>query len=156
MADEIVVMRGGEIMQIGSPDQVYDMPANVFVADFIGAPPINLLRAKIDGTEGVPAVRFGGTLLPLLPDLPARLGQDVVYGVRPTDVAVDPEGPIAGSVLLAETTGTETLLHVDLEHHELRVVVPGRRRLAPGEAVRLSIDPARVHVFDAATEKRIG
>ena len=156
MADEIVVMRGGEIMQIGTPDEVYDRPANVFVADFIGSPPINLLRAKIDGHEGAPAVRFGASRLPLPVDTRARLGQDVVYGVRPTDVALDPEGPIAGSVLLAETTGTETLLHVDLEHHELRVVSPGRRRLSPGEPVRLSIDAARVHVFDAANERRIG
>ena len=155
MADEIVVMRGGEIMQMGSPDDVYDRPANLFVADFIGAPPINLVRGRL-GAEDVPGVRLGEALLPAPANLSAPRGAEVVYGVRPVDVALDPSGAIEGEVLMAETTGSETLLHVEVGGQELRVVVPERRRLRAGERVRLSIDPGKAHLFDAATEARIG
>ena len=156
MADEIVVMRGGEIMQMGSPDDVYDRPANLFVADFIGAPPINLVRGRLDGEGGAPGVRQGEALLPAPEGLAARRGAEVVYGVRPVDLALDPAGAIEGAVLMAETTGSETLLHVEVGGQELRVVIPERRRLRAGERVRLAIDPAKAHLFDAATEARIG
>ena len=149
MADEIVVMRGGEIMQMGSPDDVYDRPANRFVADFIGSPSINLL----DGTLENGGVSFKGTPLPA-PKVEAR-GRDVVYGVRPVDIGLAEDGAVVGRVLMAETTGAETLLHVDLEGEELRVVIPERRRLREGEEVRLSIDPANVHLFDPKTEARL-
>ncbi|MEO1103983.1 MAG: ATP-binding cassette domain-containing protein, partial [Pseudomonadota bacterium] len=85
MADEIVVMRGGEIMQKGTPDEVYDTPANLFVADFIGSPAINLLRGKTEGAGGAPTVRFGGTTLPV-GAIETTPGRDVVYGVRPVDI----------------------------------------------------------------------
>ncbi|MEM9220969.1 MAG: ABC transporter ATP-binding protein [Pseudomonadota bacterium] len=153
MADEIVVMRGGEIMQKGSPDEVYDQPANLFVADFIGSPAINLLHGKTEGGEAA-TVRVGTTQLPVA-DIAAGPGRDVVYGVRPVDIALAEDGPVKGEVLLAETTGSETLLHVDLEGEELRVVLPERRRLSRGETVHLSIDPSKVHVFDAASEDRL-
>ncbi|MEM7693652.1 MAG: ABC transporter ATP-binding protein [Pseudomonadota bacterium] len=153
MADEIVIMRAGEIMQKGSPDEVYDRPANLFVADFIGSPAINLLKGKAEGANGSAAVRFGGQLLPA-PGAGAP-GQELVYGVRPVDIALTDDGPVTGEVLMAETTGSETLLHVDLAGEELRVVLPERRRLKEGETVRLSIDPGKVHLFDPATEARL-
>jgi multiple sugar transport system ATP-binding protein len=152
MGDEVVVMRGGEIMQMGSPDDVYDRPANLFVADFIGSPPINLLAGEAEGA----GLRFGGALLPL--PAPAPPGRPLVYGMRPVDVrlaAPDAPASVPGRVLLAETTGAETLVHVDLEGEEIRVVVPERRRLRPGEPVGLLLDPARAHLFDAGTEARI-
>ncbi|GAB5373611.1 MAG: ABC transporter ATP-binding protein [Acuticoccus sp.] len=153
MADEIVVMRGGEIMQKGSPDDVYDRPANLFVADFIGSPAINLVRGTADGGEGTAGVRFGSALMPA-PGV-AAAGTEVVYGIRPVDIGLAADGPVKGSVLMAETTGAETLLHVDLEGQELRVVLPERRRFQNGETVALDIDPAKVHLFDTATEARI-
>ncbi|XWN29643.1 MAG: ABC transporter ATP-binding protein [Devosia sp.] len=153
MADEIVVMRGGEIMQMGTPDDVYDRPASVFVADFIGAPSINLLPGALEAADG-PKVRFRGALLPA-PDTGAAAGADVVYGIRPVDIVLAEDGPLAGEVLLAETTGAETLLHVDLEGEELRVVIPERRRLKVGEKVQMTIDPTKAHLFDAKTEMRL-
>ncbi|MEM0907335.1 MAG: ABC transporter ATP-binding protein [Pseudomonadota bacterium] len=154
MADEIVVMRGGEIMQKGSPDDVYDRPANLFVADFIGSPAINLLKGKMEAADGTPGVRFGNTLLPA-PETAAGRGADVVFGVRPVDIALGDDGPVKGEVLMAETTGAETLLHVDLEGEELRVVLPERRRPKHGEVVHLSINPANVHLFDANSQARL-
>ncbi len=154
MADEIVVMRGGEIMQKGSPDDVYDRPANLFVADFIGSPAINLLRGKAEGAGGAPGVRFNNAVLPA-PESSAATGDDLVYGVRPVDIGIAEDGPVKGVVLMAETTGAETLLHVDLEGQELRVVLPERRRFKNGETVSLAIDTANVHLFDPGTEARI-
>jgi len=154
MADEIVVMRGGEIMQMGSPDEVYDRPANLFVADFIGSPAINLLRGRVDGDGGAPAVRFRGARLPA-PASRAAPDTDIVYGVRPVDIGLCEAGPVSGAVLMAETTGAETLLHVDLEGEELRIILPERRRFRQGETVHLRIDPSNVHLFDAASETRI-
>ena len=154
MADEIVIMRGGEIMQMGSPDDVYDRPANLFVADFIGSPAINLFNGKMAGSDGAPGVAFRGTVLPA-PASGAAVGQDVVYGIRPVDISLADDGPIRGKVLLAETTGAETLLHVDLEGEELRIVLPERRRFKQEDTVHLKIDPANAHLFDKATEARL-
>ena len=153
MADLIVVMRGGEIMQMGAPDEVYDRPANLFVADFIGSPAINLLPGTMEAGDGAPGVRFRGALLPA-PEAAAEPGRKVVYGLRPVDIGLAETG-VPGKILLAETTGAETLLHVDLEGEELRVVLPERRRFARDEVVHLSISPANVHLFDAASESRL-
>ena len=152
MADEVVVMRGGEIMQMGAPDAIYDRPASLFVADFIGSPPINLLAGEADGD----GLRFGSALLPL--SGPAPPGRRLVYGVRPVDLGLagpDLPGAVPAEVILAETTGAETLVHVDLEGEEVRVVIPERRRLRPGERVSLALDPAKAHLFDAETEARV-
>ncbi|MGP1396322.1 MAG: ABC transporter ATP-binding protein [Inquilinaceae bacterium] len=156
MADEVVVMRGGEIEQIGTPDEVYDRPANVFVADFIGSPPINFLKGTVEGEAGTAVFRFHGVTLPLPQQTPAASGQQAIYAVRPVDLALDPDASLQAEVLLSETTGSETLLHVDVEGQELRVILPERVRLQTGARTGLAIDPAKVHLFDAGTEKRIG
>ena len=152
MADLIVVMRGGEIMQMGTPDEVYDRPANLFVADFIGSPAINLLA----GESTADGVRFGEAVLPL----PGRIepGRSVVYGIRPVDIGIGEPGAVgsvAASVLLSETTGSETVVHVALEDSEVRIVIPERRRFEKNAAVGLTIDRAKALVFDPATEARI-
>jgi multiple sugar transport system ATP-binding protein len=156
MADTVVIMKGGEIMQMGSPDEVFDRPANVFVADFIGYPGINLFRGTLEA-DGGPAVRVGGTRLPA--PAAGSPGTAVVYGVRPVHIALTEAGAPGSTpttVLLSETTGSDTLLHVDIEGQETRVVVPERRRHQEGDTVHIRIDPANVHLFDAGTEKRIG
>jgi multiple sugar transport system ATP-binding protein len=155
MADMIVIMRAGEIMQMGPPDEVFDRPANVFVADFIGYPGINFFRGTLEGGEA-PAVRVGATRLPA----PARgtPGAEVVYGIRPVHIAVAHDatpGAVPAKVLLAETSGSETLLHVEVEGQETRVVLPERLRLHEGDTVHIRIDPANVHLFDATTEQRL-
>ena len=152
MADLIVVMRGGEIMQMGTPDAVYDQPANLFVADFIGSPSINLLAGE--GADG--GVRFGTALLPL----PGRVepGRKLVYGIRPVDIVIgDAAAPhsVAAKVLLSETTGAETVVHVSLEDSEVRIVLPERRRFERGSKVGLTIDREKAMVFDPQSEARI-
>jgi multiple sugar transport system ATP-binding protein len=152
MADDIVILKGGEIQQIGTPDEVYDRPANLFVADFIGSPPINLLEGRTDAA----GVKFGQTILPV----PAGAGpeRNVIYGIRPVDIGVaaaEAEGAVPAEVMIAETTGAETVIHANLEDSEVRVVLPERRRFAKGERIGLRPDPSKIHLFDPATQKRI-
>ncbi|WP_255337430.1 ABC transporter ATP-binding protein [Jiella marina] len=152
MADIIVVMRSGEIMQMGSPDEVYDRPANLFVADFIGSPSINLMA----GETAAEGVRFGKTVLPVSGSV--QPGRKVVYGVRPVDIGVgeaNEPGSVPATVLLSETTGAETVVHVNVEDSEVRIVIPERRRFERDAQVGLKIDPAKTHLFDPESEQRI-
>jgi len=155
MADEIVVMRDGRIEQIGSPEEVYDRPANCFVADFIGTPSINFLKGTVDGVDGQPVCRVGAVSFPLPPGVGAERGQEIVYGIRPVDIDVRDGGTVAGEVLLVETTGAESHLVLDVEGTEVRAVTQGRFRAQPGERCSLRVDPGSVHVFDAAGERRL-
>ena len=156
MADEIVVMRDGAIEQIGSPDEIYDRPANCFVADFIGSPSINFLKGQIEGLNGQPVCRVGGIALPISISAQVAFGTEVVCGVRPDDIGVDSNGTIPAEVILVETTGAETHMLLGVDGHEFRVVIQGRKRARQGERVALTIAPEAVHVFDAGSERRIG
>jgi multiple sugar transport system ATP-binding protein len=155
MADEIVVMRNGNIEQIGSPDAIYDRPANLFVADFIGAPPMNFLQGVVEGEGASRVFRFRSLKLPL-PDGPGlEPGRALVYGLRPVDVVVGPSGVLSGEMVLSENTGSETMIHLGLDGEDLRAVVPGRPHLERGQKVGFEVPPAKVHLFDPDTGMRI-
>jgi ABC-type sugar transport system ATPase subunit len=149
LADRIVVLRGGRVEQIGTPEEVYDRPASAFVAGFIGAPAMNLLPVRIEG-GGARAVLPDGTGLPLAHPItvteamlgirPERLGW-----VAPGSAAVGPE--IAGRAAVVEPLGSETLVTLDLDGHALHARVPPRTVRAAGELVRLAVDPAELHLF---------
>ena len=156
MADEIVVMRDGKIEQIGTPEEIYDRPANCFVADFIGSPSINFLKGEVQGEAGALTFHAGGIALPVPPDVAATPGQAVICGLRPVDIAVGDDGPVGAEVILVESTGAESHLLLNLDGHEIRAVAQGRFRAASGQACKLAIDPASLHLFDAASEERIG
>ena len=177
MADEIVVMRGGNVEQMGSPEDVYDRPANAFVADFIGSPSINLLDGTVEraGGPGGPGSGPGGGLVarvgthafPLPADSPASAGQAVRVGLRPLDIDVVPDvaagangtGPsdvAVGELEFVESTGAETHVHVRLGGELVRAVANERLRVSRGDPLGLRIDPAKMHLFDASTERRIG
>ena len=146
MADRIVIMKDGHIQQVGTPAEVYHSPANMFVATFIGAPAMNMLK----GRGGA-----GGVILPsrsfALPTaLPA--GGDVVLGVRPDDLLIGSGSPVAsGHVTVREPLGSETLLYVETESGELIVRADGRNPPDVGATIELGADAANVHVFDAAS-----
>ncbi len=160
MADDIVVMRDGNIEQIGSPETIYDRPANCFVADFIGSPSINFLKGRIEGEDGAAVCRLGSVTLPLPQGIAAAPGQAVVCGIRPVDIDVaDGQGGgsrIPAEIILVETTGAESHVIVKLDGQELRVVVQGRFRAQPGDRCALAVDPASMHLFDQASERRLG
>ena len=168
LADRIALLHRGVLQQIGRPDELYDRPANTFVAGFIGSPSMNLLDGTIAGEAGAPAVRAPGLLVPLLPgSLPDAVGAGsrVKVGVRPHDlaladarVATSGDG-FQGTVEVLEPLGWEVHLHVRGDFGSLtarveRTALPDL--FGPGHPVRLVVDPTKVHLFAGETGERIG
>jgi multiple sugar transport system ATP-binding protein len=156
MADVIVILRDGRIEQIGKPLEIYDRPANLFVAEFIGAPAINTLHGEVAAEDGRPVFRADGIKLPLPLRLQLEPGRKLVYGIRPEHLtpAFDGEG-IGAKVTVVEPTGPETHLYTDVGGHEICAVARQRLEFRPGEQVRLVPTPDRVHLFDPESGKAI-
>jgi multiple sugar transport system ATP-binding protein len=151
MADKIVVMNHGRIEQAGAPLELYDRPANLFVAGFIGSPAMNMLAGRIkDGSF----IDGGGTHWPLPPAHAGREGSEVVYGIRPEHLRLDPNG-IQARIQVVEPTGSET--QVTLRIGEISVMGAFRERIAAnhGDVLSVSPDLALVHIFDKGTGQRI-
>jgi multiple sugar transport system ATP-binding protein len=154
LADRIVVMSDGVIQQIGSPDEVYERPRNMFVASFLGNPPINYLEGAIETEGGVPFFRRGGLRIAL----PARLlpatgtRSDVVLGIRPEDVAspaASPDGAILrGIVDSVLPIGSDRFLGLKIEGLDVFVRVDKQSHHRQGESVAFDLAPDRLHVFD--------
>lgn len=155
MADKIVVMRAGKIEQIGSPDDVYDRPASKYVADFIGASAINFLEGQVVTGAGAPAVDTAAGRVILAPGTGAQPGQKVIVGIRPTDVTLDDQGSLAATAVLSERLGHDAQLFCDGPAGRFTASVDKGLRFTPGQAVRFSVAPPKVHVFDAGTEARL-
>ncbi|RUT28590.1 sn-glycerol-3-phosphate ABC transporter ATP-binding protein UgpC [Arsenicitalea aurantiaca] len=151
MADKIVVMHDGIVEQIGTPLELYDRPENMFVAGFIGSPAMNFLPGRID--QGA-FVADDGTRIPLNPLPPAAEGARVTLGIRPEHFRLDPEG-IAAKVVTIEPTGSETQVSAQLAGQDIVGVFRERLSTAPGADLRVSLDLNAVHLFDAATGKRL-
>ncbi len=149
MADTIVVMRDGHIAQMGAPLELYDRPANIFVAAFIGSPSMNL----IEGVAGGGRFEAEGISLPL--PTGAAEGRKVTLGIRPEHLRLADQGITAG-IVVVEPTGSETHLVVRAGRRELVAVFRDRLAFAPGQTVTLAPDPGQVHLFDTETGERIG
>lgn len=150
MADKIVVMQGGRIEQAGAPLELYDRPANTFVASFIGSPSMNMLSGMF--SEG--GFAFSGITLPLPPGVSGTPGAAAIYGIRPE--ALRPaESGIPATVAVVEPTGSETHVVMRTEAGEVVSVFRERISYRPGDRLTLAPDPAAAHIFDKATGKRI-
>ena len=157
MADKVVVMSDGRIEQVGAPLEVYDRPKNLFVADFLGSPAMNLLSGNVVAGDGPLAVEFeNGLRLPLPEGSNLRPDQQIVYGIRPEHVALtDDDHDLPAILTLVEPAGWETHLHADLSGISLRLLSVERVRASPGDSARLAIDTRQLHLFDPATGRRI-
>ena len=155
MADRIVLMKGGEIEQVGTPEELYDRPVSRFAADFIGSPTMNFVegRAVSDGT----ALGFvgGGLELPLPGAIDARPGQSLVCGMRPADLALSEDGNVEGELVFAEKTGAELNLHLSIAGADFVATAPRDANVTAGETVRLHVVPEKLHLFDAETDRRL-
>ncbi|MEP7281713.1 MAG: sn-glycerol-3-phosphate ABC transporter ATP-binding protein UgpC [Rubrivivax sp.] len=151
MADRIVVMHDGIVEQIGTPLELFDRPGNLFVAQFIGSPSMNVF----DGIVRDGAVDALGARWPL-PAGTAAPGQKVHYGVRPTDLTLAPDGVVTAEVIVVEPTGAETELLLEVGGQQLVLVMHGRTDARPGDRVALTAAAERVHVFDAVDGHRLG
>ena len=150
MADRIVVMHDGIVEQIGTPLELFDKPGNLFVAQFIGSPSMNVMRGTVRGD----AVEALGSRWPLAAGIGAP-GQEVDYGIRPTDLVLADQG-VAAQVVVVEPTGAETELLLQVGDQQLVLVMHGRTEVQPDERVFLGIDPGKAHVFDARSGARLG
>ncbi|MCR4265361.1 ABC transporter ATP-binding protein [Nitratireductor sp. ZSWI3] len=148
MADRIVIMKDGYIQQVGTPLEVYHKPANTFVAQFIGAPSMNMLP----GTWTGGGVRLADGLGIELPRRNATEGAEVVLGLRPDDLLVtDRKGLFSGTVNIVEPLGADTLVYVGVNGHEVIAKASGREPPQPGQTVELTADAGEMHLFDAAS-----
>jgi multiple sugar transport system ATP-binding protein len=151
MADRIVVMHDGIIEQIGTPLELFDRPGNLFVAQFIGSPAMNVLKGVVQGQS----VQADGAAWPMGNRTGVKDGQSVHYGIRPTDIALSTQG-VQAKVVVVEPTGAETELLVQVGQSQLTVVLHGRTAVQPGDTVHLNVDTDKVHLFDGQSEQRIG
>ena len=152
MADRIVVMHDGAIEQIGTPLELYDRPANLFVAGFIGSPAMNMITGRMDGSV---FRADDGTRLDVHVAPPGSDHHKVVLGVRPEHFVLDPEGAPA-TVLTVEPTGSETLVVATFAGKEIVCALRERITAKPGETLRLQPDSHSLHIFDAASGARLG
>jgi multiple sugar transport system ATP-binding protein len=154
MADKIVVMHGGHISQVGSPLELYDRPANTFVAGFIGSPSMNLIDATIRHVSGAVVAEVGGVQLPLHDRTRLEDGRAVKLGVRPENL-LPGEGGLPATVAVIEPTGAETHLVCRVGTQELTSVLRERSTLRPGQEISLTVAPGAIHLFDQKTGLRI-
>jgi multiple sugar transport system ATP-binding protein len=156
MADRIVVMHDGIIEQIGTPLELYDRPGNLFVAQFIGSPAMNVVAGVLRGSGTATEVEAAGTRWPVPAQIGGREGQAVHYGIRPGDIHLAPQGQgIAARVIVVEPTGAETELLLQIGDAQFVVVIHGRTAARPDSTVHLAIDADKAHVFDSASGKRL-
>jgi len=172
MADKIVVMKDGLVEQTGGPLELYDRPANLFVAGFIGSPAMNIIPGTVrmaaaaqDGRgaaaphgrgAAAPHVVFAdGATLPLPTGAHAAEGQAVFYGIRPEHCALTGAGGLPSEVVVVEPTGADTQLYCRFNGQEVNAMVRDRVDCRPGDRIALTPDLSRAHLFDAASGVRL-
>ncbi len=177
MGHRVAVMNRGTLQQLDAPRKLYDNPVNMFVASFIGSPPINFMEATVTSHDGGPAVSCGKFLLPLGASgerVAARLGKQVILGIRPEHLKVTTQSPaigtLSGRATFVEDLGASLLLHMDdhgitIGHANmvederdlmksaprLKALIDSSNRVARDEAVSLTVDPSLILFFDAET-----
>lgn len=165
MADRIVIMKDGFVQQIGSPQEVYNTPNNVFVAGFIGSPAMNFFNVTLK--DGV--ISNGKGLSLHLPEAKRKLledkgynGKELIFGIRPEDIessqiAIDtyPSSSVKAEVVVSELLGAETMLYTRVDDTEFVSKVDARDFHKPGETVELAFDLNKSHFFDKETEEVI-
>lgn len=150
MADRIVILDQGRIAQVGAPMELYDRPANMFVAGFIGSPKMNFLSVAEEGRhQGVLRLRAATGEAIEIAVTPTGEAPAATLGLRPEHLVLLPDGPIAGKVLAVEQLGSETLIHVENASSTMVVKTGRDDAVEIGETVRLGFDPRHVHLFAA-------
>ncbi|MFN3925386.1 MAG: ABC transporter ATP-binding protein [Pseudarthrobacter sp.] len=162
MGDRIVVMKDGIVQQVAPPQELYDQPANLFVAGFIGSPAMNFIRGKVVG-----GVFDAGTFQVKLPEHlagPAKAfdGKAMVLGIRPEDVEADPTyvdkhpgARVPAKIEVVEPLGAEIFLYLTTGENQITARVEPGLRFRPGEEVSLALELDKLHLFDAESEKAV-
>ncbi len=151
ISDEIVVMKDGVVQQIGRPQEVYDSPVNLFVAKFLGTPPIHVFRGEVHNGR----LLLGGAAVLAVPGVPEG---PVTAAVRPEGFVLDEQGPLACTLNGVEVMGRDISVvcrHPDCENTVIRAIISAENTVPAGGTVRFALKPRKVFLFDADTERRI-
>ena len=159
LGDRIVIMKDGVIQQVGTPQEVFDHPANLFVAGFIGMPRMNLFDAKLVKEDGKYAVVLGGVKVVLADDKQERLAanqvepQDITLGVRPEHLSLKGTDMLKGTVDVYEMMGSEVHYHATFEGKDIIIIVPtiGNVTIGMGEEIAFTFGGNAAHVFNKST-----
>ncbi|MFL5157297.1 MAG: ABC transporter ATP-binding protein, partial [Microvirga sp.] len=159
LADRIVVMKEQKIQQIGTPDEIYHRPANLFVAGFVGSPQMNFTKGRLENTGEGLSFRAGDRRLSLsgyqFATAPSA-GQEVVLGVRPEHLEIASNGIWPGfKVDIVEPMGADTVIWCSDGGGSVQVRTTGSRKAAPGDNLTLHVDPSQVSLFSAETGERL-
>jgi len=147
MADKIIVLKDGVIEQVGPPLELYDKPANIFVAGFIGSPSMNMINGTIDMQDGAGLVLASGLRVPIGSADSIRTGEKVVFGIRPEHIEIDPENGVEARIDVIEPTGSETHVLVSFGGEQLTCVFRDRLTAKEGETIPLSFARGPAHFF---------
>jgi len=166
MGDRIVVMHDGFIQQVDTPQNLYDNPCNLFVAGFIGTPPMNFMDGEVRKVGDRYVVRVDDSDLPLLPSrlsyetLVPYEGKSVVVGIRPENLHLEPvymdqptTGVLTVKVDLAELMGSEIYVYAKQGENNIIAKVPPHTKVVTGEPMQIAIDCNKIHLFDKETQK---
>ncbi|MBA3416141.1 MAG: ABC transporter ATP-binding protein [Chloroflexia bacterium] len=159
LSDRVAIFDKGVVQQVGTPMELYDAPANTFVAGFLGSPPMTFLEATVaDGAAG--SVLAGDGFAFAAPEPRDRLqrGQEVVVGIRPEDIQVSRDAtshPAATAISLVEPMGSTTIVYAPLGGKLIAIETDKGTDLAPGDAVGVGVDPGRLHLFDPKTGRSL-
>jgi ABC-type sugar transport system ATPase subunit len=164
MATRVAIIADGKLHQAGTPEEVYARPANLFVATFIGSPPMNVLNGVLHETDGVRSVVTEAGTIAISGSAPAESsepgspsgGRGVAAAVRPEHLSVDPSGTLDATVASVEHLGHE--VHVLVKIGSEMVVIrqsTSAPRVAPGSSTRVRVDPQEVHLFDPSSGERV-
>ncbi len=147
-------MKDGKIEQVGTPDDLYDRPATLFVADFVGSPSMNFIEGRVEAEDGKPVFVSDKVRLALPDDTSVEAGRQVICGLRPTDLFIDAAGGLNGTLTLAEKTGAEVNLHLEVTGRDIIATVPRDTAIETGAPCQLSIAADKIHLFDQETTRR--
>jgi len=155
LATRIVVLHGGDVEQVGAPLELYERPANLFVAGFIGSPAMNMFKGRITGTGPTTSIELGDGSTAHVPIASGEsdLGTEATLGVRPEDLTVTDSDPrFSGEISIIEGLGETTLLHLVSKAHPDPFIakLPGIHNLRRGQTINLIADAAKLHLFDAS------
>ena len=161
MADRIVIMKDGEIIQVGTPEDVYFRSADMFVAGFIGTPPTNFFEVEIKNAGGKMSLANPHFELPIEGADAEKLGacgkQKLVLGVRPEDFELKPagKGVLNSEALVVEPQGSHQVVALEVDDKIVKTLVPSDHSVKPGDPLSFDFDSRHLHFFDIETEKRI-
>jgi multiple sugar transport system ATP-binding protein len=152
LGDRIALLKDGKLVQAATPHEIYNQPKTAFVATFIGFPPMNLVRARVEELSGKPAAALAGTdfRLPLDPMHHPQVGWEIWLGIRPENLTLataPTTRTLAGTILAVELLGRETILHVRTAAGDFQILT-SEPDLQPEARVHLELDPTRLHVFE--------